>query len=270
MTTTRPSVLILTLLQERVLYPNFAQLMEFMAICATVTQVETKGEFARIMKLSPPSVVVAIDAGISKPENATVLSQLLQYTKEGGITICCCNFSNHIDGMFLIPLLVGQLAASFVSGIMASRGGKYKSMIHTGFAIWAIGCGCISTISHKSNQGAMVVFMLLSGIGAGQTLQPTTIAAQASIPRMDMSVVTVFRNAICMKLRRYPGFGHSNNALRKAMNDISVSESLDDPSYLVKPTSETGLSAATVSYILSQGYTKGFITKPRLEVNHTP
>ncbi|SJL08900.1 uncharacterized protein ARMOST_12274 [Armillaria ostoyae] len=68
-----------------------------MAICATVTQVETKGEFARIMKLSPPTIVVAIDAGISKPENATILSQLLQYTREGGITIYCCNFSNHID-----------------------------------------------------------------------------------------------------------------------------------------------------------------------------
>ncbi|KAK0439130.1 hypothetical protein EV421DRAFT_2084780 [Armillaria borealis] len=49
------------------------------------------------MRLPPPTVVVAINAGISKPENAIVLSQLLQYTKEGGITICCCNFSNHID-----------------------------------------------------------------------------------------------------------------------------------------------------------------------------
>ncbi|KAK0421664.1 hypothetical protein EV421DRAFT_866872 [Armillaria borealis] len=97
MTTTRPSVFVLALLQERVLYPNFSQLMKSMAIYATVTQVETKGEFASIMRLSPPTVVVAINAGISKPENAIVLSQLLQYTREGGITICCCNFSNHID-----------------------------------------------------------------------------------------------------------------------------------------------------------------------------
>ncbi|KAK0190084.1 hypothetical protein F5146DRAFT_1225026 [Armillaria mellea] len=97
MTTTRPSVLVLALLQEQVLYPNFAQLMESMAVCVIVTQAETKGEFARIMKLSPPSVVVAIDAGISMPENATVLNELLQYTREGGVTICCCNFSNHID-----------------------------------------------------------------------------------------------------------------------------------------------------------------------------
>ncbi|KAK0439115.1 hypothetical protein EV421DRAFT_1821364 [Armillaria borealis] len=42
----------------------------------------------------------------------------------------------------------------------------------------------------------MVVFMLLSGIGAGQTLQPTTIATQASVSRKDMSVVTVFRNFV--------------------------------------------------------------------------
>ncbi|PBK87986.1 hypothetical protein ARMGADRAFT_438511 [Armillaria gallica] len=66
--------------------------------CATVTQVKTKGEFTRIMKLLPPTVVVAIDMGISKPKNTIVLSQLPQYTKEGGITIFCCNFSNHING----------------------------------------------------------------------------------------------------------------------------------------------------------------------------
>ncbi|KAK0477443.1 hypothetical protein IW261DRAFT_1367081 [Armillaria novae-zelandiae] len=71
--------------------------MESMAVCATVTQVETKGEFSRIMRLSPPTVVVAIDAGISMPENATVLNQLLHYTREGGVTVCCCSFSNHID-----------------------------------------------------------------------------------------------------------------------------------------------------------------------------
>ncbi|KAK0449023.1 uncharacterized protein EV420DRAFT_1565514 [Desarmillaria tabescens] len=70
--------------------------MESMAACATVTQVETKGEFARRMRLSPPTIVVAIDAGISKLENSTVLNQLLQYTREVGITICCCNFSNNI------------------------------------------------------------------------------------------------------------------------------------------------------------------------------
>ena len=40
----------------------------------------------------------------------------------------------------------------------------------------------------------MVVYMLLAGVGAGQTLQTTVVAAQASVPRRDMSVVTAVRN----------------------------------------------------------------------------
>ncbi|KAK0190080.1 hypothetical protein F5146DRAFT_958640 [Armillaria mellea] len=70
--------------------------MESMKACATVTHVETKGEFAREMKLSPPTVVIAIDAEILEPENSVVLQRLLQYTREGGTTICCCNFSGAI------------------------------------------------------------------------------------------------------------------------------------------------------------------------------
>ncbi|PBK64732.1 hypothetical protein ARMSODRAFT_868816, partial [Armillaria solidipes] len=95
-TTSLPSVLILALAQERFLYSGYVQLMESMKACATVTQVETKGEFAREMKFSPPTVVIAIDAGISEPENSVVLQRLLQYTREGGTTICCCNFSGAI------------------------------------------------------------------------------------------------------------------------------------------------------------------------------
>ncbi|KAK0449008.1 uncharacterized protein EV420DRAFT_1767070 [Desarmillaria tabescens] len=94
--TPRPSVLILDLSQEQFLYSCYAQLMNSMGACATVTQVETKGEFAREMKLSPPTIVIAIDAGISEPENAVVLQRLLQYTREGGTTVCCCNFSGAI------------------------------------------------------------------------------------------------------------------------------------------------------------------------------
>jgi hypothetical protein len=65
----------------------------------------------------------------------------------------------------------------------------------------------------RTKEGVMVVYMLLSAVGSGQvrknlnheltkrltetngkTLQTTTVAAQASVPRKDMSVVTAFRN----------------------------------------------------------------------------
>ncbi|KAG7441936.1 uncharacterized protein BT62DRAFT_1010971 [Guyanagaster necrorhizus] len=115
MATTQPSVLVLALLQERILYPNFSQLMESMArLRATVTQVETKGDFARRLRLSPPTIV---------------------YTKEGGITICCCNFSNHINnatarsfftawGAAVGSRLVSEI--DFISGYRMGRAGDRR------------------------------------------------------------------------------------------------------------------------------------------------
>ncbi|KAL0952039.1 hypothetical protein HGRIS_008681 [Hohenbuehelia grisea] len=99
-------------------------------------------------------------------------------------------------GIFLIPVLVSQMVASWVSGVIVSKTGHFRTIIYLGFSVWAIGCGCISTIKPGSSQGLLVFYMLLSGIGAGQTLQTTTVAAQASVPRKDMSVVTAFRNFI--------------------------------------------------------------------------
>jgi hypothetical protein len=52
----------------------------------------------------------------------------------------------------------------------------------------------LSTLDEDVKPGVMVVYMLLAGIGAGQTLQTTTVAAQASVSRRDMSVVTAVRN----------------------------------------------------------------------------
>ncbi|KAG6846664.1 hypothetical protein H0H93_012566, partial [Arthromyces matolae] len=89
-------------------------------------------------------------------------------------------------GIFLIPLLVSQMVASWVAGI--------ATIIHAGFAVWSIASGCLSTVTTHSSKAVLVIFMLLAGVGAGLTLQTTTVAAQASVSRKDMSVVTAFRN----------------------------------------------------------------------------
>jgi hypothetical protein len=69
-----------------------------------------------------------------------------------------------------------------------------QGIIYSGFTVWSIACGLLSTLNEHPNPGIMVVYMLLAGIGAGQTLQTTTVAAQASVSRRDMSVVTAVRN----------------------------------------------------------------------------
>ncbi|KAG9310938.1 major facilitator superfamily-domain-containing protein [Chiua virens] len=98
------------------------------------------------------------------------------------------------SGVFLLPVLVSQSFASWTTGLLVSRTGTYRTSIYVGFSVWAVGCGCLSTVTLSTTKAILVIYMLLSGSGAGQTLQTTIVAAQASVPRRDMSVVTAVRN----------------------------------------------------------------------------
>lgn len=168
-------------------------------------------------------------------------------------------------GIFLIPYLVGQMAASWVSGTLVSRTGKYRNIIHSGFALWSVACGLLSTITPSSPRAVLVVYMLLAGIGAGQTLQTTIVAAQASVPRQDVSVVIAFRNFIRLlggTLALAIGSSIINNSLRDAMTSLrltshTISVIIDKPLLLASPT-KLGLSQKDASFILSDGYNHGF------------
>ncbi|KAF9445948.1 MFS general substrate transporter [Macrolepiota fuliginosa MF-IS2] len=175
------------------------------------------------------------------------------------------NYTAIHAGLFLIPLLAGQVVVSWIAGLTVSRTGRYRTIVHSGFAIWSLACGLISTITPRTKPGVMVVFMLLSGVGSGQTLQTTTVAAQASVPRKDMSVVTAFRNFVRMlggTLALAVGATLINNTLRSSMQSLSLPEEvikrvIDDPSLLSNPSS-INISVEQAMTILDQGYTKGF------------
>ncbi|KAF8058526.1 major facilitator superfamily domain-containing protein [Lyophyllum atratum] len=168
-------------------------------------------------------------------------------------------------GIFLIPLLVSQMIASWISGVIVSRTGRYRTIIYLGFGVWAIASGCLSTITPSSHKTVLVVYMLLAGVGAGQTLQTTTVAAQASVSRRDMSVVTAFRNFIRLlggTLSLALSSTIINNSLTTSMTHLSlppslISKIINNPSTLASP-SALGLSPTTTKYILDEGYTKGF------------
>ncbi|KAJ7235145.1 major facilitator superfamily domain-containing protein [Mycena haematopus] len=165
-------------------------------------------------------------------------------------------------GLFLIPVLVMQILSSWIAGMLNSL---TQMIINLGFAVWSIACGCISTIRPGSPKAILVVFMMLAGIGAGQTMQTTTVAVQASVSRRDMSVVTAFRNFIRLlggTLSLAVASTLLNNKLRTAMTDIGLSSSLinqiiDDPALLHTPAT-VGISQNTATDLLYHGYTKGF------------
>ncbi|KAJ7918406.1 major facilitator superfamily domain-containing protein, partial [Mycena leptocephala] len=168
-------------------------------------------------------------------------------------------------GLFLIPLLVLMIVASWVSGMLVSRTGHYRTIIHLGFAVWSIACGCLSTVRPGTSKAVLVVYMMLAGVGAGQTMQTTTVAVQASVSRRDMSVVTAMRNFIRLlggTLSLAVASTLLNNKLRTSMTGLDISSSqisqiIDDPALLHTPAS-VGISQDTATEILYHGYTKGF------------
>ncbi|KIK92283.1 hypothetical protein PAXRUDRAFT_147666 [Paxillus rubicundulus Ve08.2h10] len=177
------------------------------------------------------------------------------------------------SGVFLLPVLVSQSFASWVtaSGMTVSRTGRYRTIVYVGFSVWAVGCGCLSTVTVSTPKVLLVAYMLLAGVGAGQTLQTTTVAAQASVSRQDMSVVTAVRNFIRLlggTLSLAVGSTLINNTLRSDLSSLSLPSSaiaaiINDPTTLGPhtPASELaslGLTRSQAGYVLSHGYTTGF------------
>ncbi|KAN0079872.1 Major facilitator superfamily domain containing protein [Tylopilus felleus] len=175
------------------------------------------------------------------------------------------------SGVFLLPVLVSQSFANWMTGLIVSRTGRYRTSIYVGFTAWAVGCGCLSTVRTSTNKALLVVYMLLSGMGAGQTLPTTTVAAQASVPRHDMSVVTAIRNFVRLlggTLALAVGFTLIDNSLRNDLSSFSLSSStisavIDNPAILGPNTSTStlaslGLTPSMASYVLSHGYAAGF------------
>ncbi|KAI5118415.1 hypothetical protein M0805_002867 [Coniferiporia weirii] len=177
-------------------------------------------------------------------------------------------------GILLLPVLVSQVFGTIVAGNIVSRTGRYRAIVYSGFGVWAIGCGLLSTLRPGTKTAVIVVYMLIAGLSSGQSLQTTTVAAQASVPRRDMSVVTVIRNfmrSLGGALSLAIGSTIINNSLRDRMTSLglpaaTITSIVDTPtvlhSYLSGPstanaTTNMGISSGTAHEILD-GYISGF------------
>ncbi|KAF9063669.1 major facilitator superfamily domain-containing protein [Rhodocollybia butyracea] len=170
------------------------------------------------------------------------------------------------SGVFIIPFVLGQVVSAVGSGLWVSRTGKYQFVVYSGFALFSIACGCITIFDAHTSEGVMIVLMILAGLGGGSTMQTTTVAAQASVERKDMAVVSAVRNFLRMlggALALPSSAALLNNAMRSSMNSLSLPSSaitsiINDPSVLRSSSVPFGISSAQAQIILSNGYNKGF------------
>ncbi len=94
------------------------------------------------------------------------------------------------SGLLTLPLMVGLLTASIVSGQLISRRGKYKVFLVSGTGLLSIGFLYLTFVSADKPVWFMLGGMLLVGLGLGQLLQTLTIASQNSVGPCDIGVAT--------------------------------------------------------------------------------
>jgi EmrB/QacA subfamily drug resistance transporter len=94
------------------------------------------------------------------------------------------------SGFQLLPMILGLMISSIVSGQLISRTGKYKIFPILGTAFMGLGFVILTTLKADTNYWILAAAMLLVGLGLGQMMQTLTIASQNAVGPRDIGVAT--------------------------------------------------------------------------------
>lgn len=93
-------------------------------------------------------------------------------------------------GLQLLPLTVGLMVASIISGQLISRTGKYRIFPIIGATLILIGLILFSRVNADTPLVQTSIVMFIFGFGLGNTLQPLVLAMQNAVPPRDIGVAT--------------------------------------------------------------------------------
>ncbi|MGE3284535.1 MAG: DHA2 family efflux MFS transporter permease subunit [Pseudonocardia sp.] len=93
-------------------------------------------------------------------------------------------------GVLMMPLVVGILATSLVSGKVIERTGRYRAWPIFGSVLMIVGLLWLSVITDETSFVTTAVFMFAFGVGLGGNLQPLTLAMQNAVAARDSGVAT--------------------------------------------------------------------------------
>ena len=125
--------------------------------------------------------VTAIIIGMGLFGGIAVLPQYLQIVKGANPTVA---------GLLTVPLVLGIMTASVVSGQITSRTGRYKIFPVLGTALMVVGLLLLSRIGVDTPLWEVEVFMAVFGLGLGGCLQTLILAVQNAVGPRDMGVAT--------------------------------------------------------------------------------
>src|SRR5205823_166029 len=94
------------------------------------------------------------------------------------------------SGLLLMPMMLGMLATSVISGRIISRFGRYKLFPILGTATMTFGLAALSLLALESNDWQTAIDALWLGLGMGMVMQVLIIAVQNSVDYEHLGVAT--------------------------------------------------------------------------------
>ena len=94
------------------------------------------------------------------------------------------------SGMQMLPMMLGMLVTSVLSGQIISRSGRYKLFPIAGTFVMTVGLFLLSRMTAQTTLVTASLTMLLLGLGLGMVMQVLVIAVQNAVDFRDLGVAT--------------------------------------------------------------------------------
>jgi len=127
------------------------------------------------------AIIGGVIVGVAMFGAITMIPQYLQVVQ---------GYTPTQSGLLMLPLMVGIMSSSIISGKITSKTGRYKIFPVIGTILIAAGAFFFATVKYDSALWHPLVAALVIGLGLGQCMQTLIIAVQNAGPRKDMGVST--------------------------------------------------------------------------------
>jgi hypothetical protein len=94
------------------------------------------------------------------------------------------------SGFLMLPMVVGMMSASIISGQIISRTGRIRAFPILGSGLIFLAMFGLSRITADTNLLLVMAVMFVLGYGLGNCMQPLLLILQSAVPPRDIGVAT--------------------------------------------------------------------------------
>ncbi len=135
------------------------------------------------------ATMASIAVGVAMFGGSVFLGQYFQVAR---------GYSPTVAGLLSLPMVLGSMVSSIVSGQLISRTGRWKVFLVVGAVLMTSGFGALSTLDHETPMPLVFLYLAFLGTGMGMVMQNLVLAVQNTVHPSDLgtasSTVSFFRS----------------------------------------------------------------------------